>query len=197
MRTVRLTVFGLPQPKGSTRAFKCGPRIVVTSDNSSLAKWEAAIRTEAQRVVAEDPRLFDGPVALELIFALPRPASVSRRTRPLPTTRPDLSKLIRAAEDPLTGVLWRDDAQVVSVYARKIYTDGPAKAEIVVIQWSQPRTRSKARRDGRQAGRETRSEHTEPGERRWQRNSAVIGNCCVHWAASSGNGPRTSATGLM
>lgn len=132
MRRVEFTVYGTPQPKGSARAFKRGQRIIVTSDNPSLAKWESVVRFEAQRIVAKDPRLFEGAVELAVTFHLPRPASVSAKRRPHPTTRPDLSKAIRGIEDPLSGVLFRDDAQVVAIKASKVYTDGPAKAVITI-----------------------------------------------------------------
>ena len=134
MRVVTLTIYGMPQPKGSTRAFKRGPRIIVTSDNPSLAKWESLIRFEANRVIRQDPRLFEGPVRLLVTFYIPRPPSVSAKARPSPTVKPDCSKLVRAAEDPLSGVLFRDDAQVCRIVAEKVYTDGPAKAVITVSE---------------------------------------------------------------
>jgi len=107
----------------------------VTSDNPSLAKWESAVRFAAQTIASKaDHRLFEGAVKISVVFYLPRPKSVSPRVRPFPTTRPDTSKLIRGLEDPLSGVLWRDDAQVVGIEASKVYTDGPAKAEVTVSQ---------------------------------------------------------------
>jgi Holliday junction resolvase RusA-like endonuclease len=135
MMPVTFTAWGVPQPKGSTRAFIRGGRAIVTSDNPSLAKWESAVRFAAAKVVEQaGHRLFEGPVLLRVTFHVPRPKSVSPRVRPFPTTRPDLSKIIRAIEDPLTGVLWRDDAQVIAVEAAKFYTNGPAKAVITVSQ---------------------------------------------------------------
>lgn len=50
-----------------------------------------------------------------------------------PTT-PDLSKLLRALEDGMTDVVWRDDAQVVQATVRKLYVgegDGP-RTEVTV-----------------------------------------------------------------
>lgn len=135
MRPISFTVYGISQPKGSARAFIRGGRPIVTSDNPSLAKWESAVRFAAQTVAERvDHRLFAGAVKIQGVFYLPRPKSASPRLRPFPTTRPDLSKLIRGAEDPLTGILWSDDAQVVAIETVKLYTDGPAKAVITVSQ---------------------------------------------------------------
>ncbi len=135
MRTVELIVWGIAEPKGSARAFVRNGRAVITSDNPDLKKWEALIRFEAERVFEKDPRRFEFAVALTVVFHLPRPASVSARKRPLPTVKPDLSKLARAAEDPLTGVIWRDDAQVVKLNVSKVYTDGPPHAVITVSEY--------------------------------------------------------------
>ena len=45
--------------------------------------------------------------------------------------RPDATKLVRAVEDALTGLVWRDDAQVVIQTVRKRYGH-PERAEIFV-----------------------------------------------------------------
>lgn len=139
MKPVTFTVYGNCEPKGSARAFVRGGRAIVTSDNPSLSKWEAAVRFAAERVVtAAGHQLFRAGVALDVTFHLPRPRSVSPRVRPLPITRPDCSKLVRAIEDPLSGLIWGDDAQVVQITARKLYTDGPSKAEVTVSQVLHP-----------------------------------------------------------
>jgi len=131
---VGFKVYGIPQPKGSTRAFVNGQgAAVVTTDNPSLAKWESAIRYAAETVVARaGGRLLEGALAVDLTFYLPRPKSAPIRRRLFPTTRPDLDKAARAVLDPLTGILYHDDAQVIALHARKFYTEGPACVEVAV-----------------------------------------------------------------
>lgn len=134
MRSVSFEVFGVAQSKGSARAFIRNGRAIVTTDNPSLKSWESVVRFAAQRVIANDPRLFDGALKLSVTFHLPRPASVSVKKRPFPITRPDLDKACRGCLDPLSGVLFHDDAQVVAIEATKIYTAGPAKAVITISE---------------------------------------------------------------
>ncbi len=135
MNPVTFTVFGIVQPKGSARAFIRGGRAIVTSDNPSLAKWESAVRFAASTVVEKaGHQLFQAGVAVSVAFWLPRPKSVKPRVRPFPTTRPDVDKAARAILDPLKGILYGDDAQVVGLIATKFYTDGPAKAVVTVSQ---------------------------------------------------------------
>jgi crossover junction endodeoxyribonuclease RusA len=129
MSDVTFVVYGQPATKGSTRSFyhsKTG-RIVTMADAKGLAAWAGAVRHVAQDHAAH---FTTGPVELRLCFGLTRPRSVSSRKRPLPTAKPDLDKLVRAVKDALTGVLWKDDAQVVALHAEKQYTDGPSNVHI-------------------------------------------------------------------
>lgn len=136
-RRVSFNVYGIPKPKGSARAFvamKAGhkPRAIVTSDNKNLRSWEQAVRDAAQGVAGV--AYFTEAVALEIEFWFPRPKSVKPAKRPHLTTKPDLSKLIRGAEDALNGVVFKDDAQVVTITATKKYVDGPAGACVTVTE---------------------------------------------------------------
>lgn len=133
-RRVSFQVYGLPKPKGSARGFiamKAGKaRAIVTSDNKNLKAWESCVRDAAQRVVGE--QYFTEAVRMQIEFWFPRPKSVSAKKRPHLTTKPDLSKLIRGAEDALNGVLFRDDSQIIAIIATKAYVEGPAGANITV-----------------------------------------------------------------
>lgn len=112
-------VRGTPQTKGSTRAFKRGPKIVTTNDNPKAAGWQQLISLEAQRHAPAAP--VTGPVSVVLRFEMQRPASVSERKRPLPITKPDVDKIARLAIDALTGVIIADDKQVTDLMVTKRY----------------------------------------------------------------------------
>lgn len=141
------TVFGVAEPKGSAKAFvrKMGNvhRAIVTSDNPNLKRWEQLVRFEAQTALRQSGQaaspFFDGAVQVDVVFGLHRPPSVSVKKRPLPTVKPDVDKLLRASIDPLIGVLFRDDAQVVCTSARKHYVlAGPAFMRISVTEYLPP-----------------------------------------------------------
>ena len=82
-----------------------------------------------------------GPVELTVTFFRQRPKGdygTGRNTQLLkptanayPVSKPDTTKLLRAVEDALTSVLWRDDAQVVDQHVFKRYGT-PERAEIEV-----------------------------------------------------------------
>ena len=135
---VRFTVYGQAQPKGSARAFMPkGARFpVVTSDNPSLKGWERVVRdtlqTGMRRWSKEDlAALFEAPVRVVLDFHLPRPKSLPKRVT-AHTRKPDLDKLARGTIDALSGVLFKDDAQVVEIRARKVHAEGSALVHIRV-----------------------------------------------------------------
>lgn len=130
---IRFTVYGVPQPKGSARAFvpKGWTRPVVTSANKTLKGWERQIAAAANAVATG--QLLQGPLAVQVEFVLPRPASLPKRVKDH-TKRPDLDKLVRGACDALTHVLWQDDAQIVVLGATKRYCrDAETPCAVFVI----------------------------------------------------------------
>jgi Holliday junction resolvase RusA-like endonuclease len=133
---ISLTVFGKPEPQGSTRAFipKGWKRPVVTSDNPRLKPW----RQEITRAVIEefpkqnhgvcDPIARDIPIFLRMDFYIERPASLPKRFQHA-TKRPDWDKLSRAVCDSLTGSAIADDSQIVMAVVGKHYGQ-PERVEI-------------------------------------------------------------------
>ena len=120
-RIVTFSVMGIPQPKGSTKAFvpKGWTRPIVTADNPKAKGWQQLVAEQAQDVAREG--FFVGPIAVAMVFRLPRPISLPKRVVHH-LTAPDIDKLARCCLDGLTGVLYRDDSQVVELRARKVYS---------------------------------------------------------------------------
>lgn len=108
---IRVTVLGRPAPQGSKRAVgkdKKGRTILVES-SKGVKPWRDSVAWGVADKVSEP---LTGPLRLSIAFYLPRPKSAKRGA--LPTTYPDLSKLIRATEDALVdGGLIADDKLIV------------------------------------------------------------------------------------
>lgn len=132
-RALDLFVPGKPQPAGSKRAFtnkKLG-RTMVVDANPKAKPWQALVHdyVVAELEDATLPLIPEGAISLTLKFSVARPLGHygTKGLRPSapnrPTVRPDVLKLARAVEDALTGVLWRDDAQIVDEYLVKEYGD--------------------------------------------------------------------------
>lgn len=136
MTPIRFTVFGTPQPKGSTRAFmRPGGRFpIVTSDNPKVKAWQKVVGLGAMAARGAGVEVWAGPVELRVEFFLPRPLRLARKATPPHTTRPDCDKLLRAILDSMIGIVFEDDGQVVAVTAAKSYAEagGLPRATITI-----------------------------------------------------------------
>lgn len=107
-------VSGKPVPQGSLK-FINGHAIHVRAQD--LALWRADIARIARSVINEPA---EEGVEIYLTFNVRKPKTVNRNE---PYIRPDIDKLARAVLDGLTGVVYRDDEQVVKLTAIKQYAE--------------------------------------------------------------------------
>jgi Holliday junction resolvase RusA-like endonuclease len=135
--TIDFFVAGVAQPKGSARAFvpKGWTRPVITSANPRLKEWQTLVSLEAARHVSEGA--LDGPVVVELTFVLHRPATLPKKVQHC-TKKPDVDKLARSGLDALTGIVFKDDAQVVDLVAKKRYVAPGNVTGVHVRVWPAP-----------------------------------------------------------
>ena len=141
---------GKPEPAGSKRAFalkqggRYTGRVAVTDANKNSKGWKAAVRKEAERAYTEEP--WDCPIRLIVRFTLLQPKSHFRTGRNahllredaprMPISKPDTTKLLRGVEDALTGILWRDDAQIVHQTVSKAY--GHRQGAVIEVHEMEP-----------------------------------------------------------
>ena len=148
---ITFRVHGTPKPGGSKKAFvhphaknKAGkPMVIVMDACKGNKEWRDAVAAAA-REAYEGP-LLGSPLVFSVEFYLPRPKShygtgkksdVLKLSAPKYHTKsPDLTKLLRSTEDALTGVVWRDDAQVVETLVGKRY-DKITGASITISELS-------------------------------------------------------------
>jgi Holliday junction resolvase RusA-like endonuclease len=152
---ITFTVYGKAKPAGSKRGFLRGGKIVITDTSGQEGKiWRHVIQDQAKEAMKKytefigqeikDP-LIIGPVTLMVTFDIKRPRHhygtgknsgklLERYANAIPTSKPDCTKLLRAVEDALTGIVWRDDAQVFRQIVTKHY--GEADVTFVkIIPW--------------------------------------------------------------
>lgn len=135
---VSFTVYGVAAPAGSkTVVYAKGGRAFVRDASKRSAPWKRLVAQEAGKAM-NGRGLLEGPLHLTVAVTVPRPKSHygARGLRPsapsAPITRPDLTKYLRGIEDACTGVVWRDDAQVITQTAEKRYGE-PARVAIRVL----------------------------------------------------------------
>lgn len=138
LETLAFVVLGEPSPEGSTKAFyiKKLNRTVTTHQNQkSLEAWRNRVATEAQHALENKTWVSDCTSAYEVDveFVLSRPPSVPEHRRVHPIVKPDIDKLVRAVNDALTGIMFVDDCQVVSMSVSKDYSDERRPGAYIVV----------------------------------------------------------------
>lgn len=129
---------GTPQGKGRARAFKMRNGAIGHYTPDKTRTYEGMIRTQALAAMGNAPPV-ESPIALSLTIVMPIPNSWPAWKRALaeagqlvPTTKPDADNVEKAVKDALNGVVYRDDAQVVSADKNKFYESGELTVGVYV-----------------------------------------------------------------
>jgi Holliday junction resolvase RusA-like endonuclease len=156
-RSYSFIVKGEAQPAGSKKAFvplhpktkqpyrrpNGGIVVSVVDDNPNSKKWKKLVAQIAEHECVA--QLLEGPLKVTLTFYRVRPQShigatgLSKHGRetPYPITKPDAGKLARGTIDAMTGVIYRDDAQIVEEISIKRY-GSPPRVEILIEEVEAP-----------------------------------------------------------
>lgn len=131
MREIHFTIDGPVQPQGRPR-FGNGRAY----DPKSSRDYKRHVQQVGLDYVLD--QLIETAIELHIDVYWRRPKKYSKKKELLqfkdelrPTTKPDLDNLAKGIKDGLTGVIWKDDSQIVSLYLHKHYCDVP-RAEIKI-----------------------------------------------------------------
>jgi Holliday junction resolvase RusA-like endonuclease len=126
---VTIVLLGEPVPFAH-RQTKAGRRYTPEKQRHASDRLQQAGQTAVKELGMLEP--LEGPLRLELLceVAIPRSWSMKRKNSAIlgltrPITRPDLTNMLKLAEDALKGVVWRDDSLVVEQRCRKVYGKQP------------------------------------------------------------------------
>lgn len=145
--SLHVWVGGEPKPQPRARASVVGSKRVRIWTPSSADDFKGEVRAQTRLALHHrpvPPHLISGVFSVDMLFLMPRPRSHYRSGRnarmlakdapAFPAGKPDLDNVVKAVLDALTkfqglpSLLWADDAQVVSLTARKVYAAQPAEA---------------------------------------------------------------------
>lgn len=144
---IKFFVAGKPQTAGSKRGFPIKRAngsigVAMSDDNPKGKDWKQSVRTEAEKHVEGLP-LLTTPLTVTFHFFVHRPkghfgsgknSEVVKSTSPkYPASKPDVLKLSRCVEDALTGIIWKDDAQIVEEVLMKSYAGINDREGVLVI----------------------------------------------------------------
>lgn len=133
MEIITFEIPGEPVAKGRPR-FGQGR----TYTPEKTRQYEAKVKHEAMKHAPENP--LSGPLEVRLVFYRPMLSRFSRKKQKeaedgllRPTTRPDADNLAKSILDPMNGIIFEDDSQVVTLIAEKYYSTEP-RVFVEIIQ---------------------------------------------------------------
>lgn len=136
---IQFVVYGEPvaqgRPKFSTRG-----GFVKAYDPAKSRDYKDYVKLAASEHAPK--ALLEGPLGMVLTVYRSTPKSFSKikasraeAGQITPTTKPDIDNYLKGVKDALKGVIWKDDSQVVEVFARKRYSARP-RIEVKIKQLS-------------------------------------------------------------
>ena len=134
---ITINLVGVPQGKGRARAFLRAGHISHYTPEKTRT-YEGMIRTAAMEAMGNRPPL-DEPVEFVLRAIFPIPPSFSKKKQQQamvneirPGKKPDLTNIVKAWEDALNGVAYRDDSLICRMTLEKRY--GPQALVVVTVR---------------------------------------------------------------
>jgi len=129
---VCIYVPGDPRGQGRPRATVRGGHATVYKDDKT-ASYQNLVALAASEAMGDRPPT-EGAVLVTLFVRFRIPKSTSKKDRVQmmaspptirPTKKPDLSNIIKAVEDGMNGIVFKDDCQIVTLHSTKLYSETP------------------------------------------------------------------------
>ena len=141
MELLKIVIPGLPigqgRPKFST--INGHPKAY---DPEKSRNYKAYVRMLATQAMKDSGfTMIEGPCCLSIYAYFEVPKSKSKKFREAalngleyPTKKPDIDNIIKAIQDALNGLAYKDDALIVRLGVTKLYCEIP-RVEVSLIEW--------------------------------------------------------------
>lgn len=123
---------GHPMPAGSKKYVghtKNNKAIIIDQSGKKGADWRKACQLTAKTFCYTGEPI-EGPIIVNMRFYLLRPKNhynskgeLKKSAPKYHLTKPDKTKLCRAVEDAITGIIWKDDSMIFDGYVSKEYVN--------------------------------------------------------------------------
>lgn len=133
---IEFTIYGEPVAQGRPR-FSTAGGFAKAYDPPDSREYKKYVKLLASQNRPHTP--IDGPVSLKLVIYRPLLKSMSKKKKAeavagtfRPIKKPDVDNVAKGIMDAMTGIIWQDDKQVVSLQVSKYYSEQP-RVEVQVI----------------------------------------------------------------
>lgn len=135
--TIRFTVPAVPvaQPRPRAVSFGGKARMANSPSKHPVHGFRATVALAAQQVHRGPP--LDCPLAMRMVFVMPRPTSKVWKTKPMPrepyaVKKNDWDNLGKAVCDALNGVLYADDGLLAKVQVERVIAAGDEQPHVEI-----------------------------------------------------------------
>jgi Holliday junction resolvase RusA-like endonuclease len=135
---VSFTIPGQPVAKGRPKFARQGGYVRAYTPEKTVA-YETLVKLAAGEAMAGEQPMH-GPLSVMLRRYVQIPMSTTKRDRAriaagefYPVKKPDVDNVLKAVTDAMNGIVYDDDAQIVTVMVTKLYAETP-RAEVGVMR---------------------------------------------------------------
>lgn len=135
MKEFAFLISGEPVPQGRPRFVSRG-KFVQTYDPKKSKDYKKLVKQQVKAQFHDE--ILSGALNVELKVYRPIQKSITKRERALrlsgahrPVIKGDIDNYFKAVTDACTGLIWVDDAQIVSTRSNKYYSGSP-RVELTV-----------------------------------------------------------------
>jgi Holliday junction resolvase RusA-like endonuclease len=138
MMQIMFTIYGIPIAKGRPR-FSTRGKFPVAYTPEKTKNYESEVGMMAKAAMGAS-ELLEGALEAFIYVTFPVPASYSKKRTEAclsdsekHTKKPDLDNICKILFDGMNGIVFKDDSQITSIHATKVYGE-VAKVELIVRQ---------------------------------------------------------------
>lgn len=126
------------QPRQKQRVINVGGRAMASNympTKHPVNAFKAAVALACQQQYRG--AVLEEPLSMQLVAVFPRPKNLCWKSRPMPRlpkpSKPDFDNVSKSVLDALSGVLFRDDAQVWEAVVQKWIAAGDEQPHVEVV----------------------------------------------------------------
>lgn len=134
---MKFTIPGAAIAQGRPRAVRIGSGVRMYDPKKSR-DYKKHVATIAKQHAPK--RILEGALVAEIKIHRQIPKSTTKKDRALifegvkrPVTKPDTDNYTKSILDACNGIIYKDDSQIVNLYAEKHYSDDP-RVEVTIYE---------------------------------------------------------------